>query len=319
LGERSVVLYASVPFCPSRCAYCSFVSADTARSGALIEPYLELLREEVTMLRRLDVTPAALDIGGGTPAVLSAEQLDNLLAAFELPAGTEITVEAGRPDVVTEEKLRAMKRRGVTRVCINPQSMNPTALAAIGRHHSPEDTVNACRAARLTGIETLNMDIIAGLPGDTLGGFCQTLRAVLEQRPENLTTHTLALKKGAALRGSPHPPERAALVGEMLALAYERLRREGYRPYYVYRQKFTPGGYENVGWTQPGRENLYNICMMEELTSVLAAGAGGVTKLVCPETEKITRLQNCKYPLEYLASRDKIADSRERIESFFAR
>jgi oxygen-independent coproporphyrinogen-3 oxidase len=319
LDPCACALYVSVPFCPQRCAYCSFVSADVTRASALAEPYVEMLAREIAAARAVVPRPVAVYVGGGTPTALSAGQLDKLLAALPLPEGAEFTVEAGRPDTLTREKLAVMRSRGVGRVSVNPQSMNAVTLSAIGRSHTPEDVRRAYALARSAGFAAVNMDIIAGLPGETEADFARTVDEVLALEPENITTHTLAPKKGAALySGAGHPRLRAAAARRMLDYAYARLRKRGYGPYYLYRQKFTPGMCENVGWTKPGHENLYNLCMMEELCTVIAAGAGAVTKLVSRGSGQIIRLQNCKYPLEYLRSRDKIESNIARAARFLS-
>lgn len=196
------------------------------------------------------------------------------------------TVEAGRPDTITEEKLRVLRARGVTRISVNPQTMSDEVLAAIGRKHTAKDVIDALAMVRRVGGFEVNMDLIAGLTADTAAGFKSTVDTVLALAPENITVHTLALKRGSkiTLEGAmlPTPPE----VGAMLTYANASLRAEGYSPYYLYRQKFMSGGFENVGWAKPGHFNLYNICIMEELCSILATGGGGSTKLIAPETEK---------------------------------
>ena len=260
-------------------------------------------------------------MGGGTPTTLTAPMLDRLGAAlagnFDLSALREYTVEAGRPDTITEEKLRVLRKWGVDRVSVNPQTMSDRVLAVIGRRHSAADIVDALEKVRRVGGFAVNMDLIAGLPADTVGGFADTLDRVLALAPENVTVHTLSLKKGSrlTLEGAELPT--AAEVGAMLDLAGERLRAAGYAPYYLYRQKFMSGGFENLGWARPGTENLYNICIMEELCSILAMGAGGSTKLVRTDGGRNLRLMAPKYPLEYIQNIAHTCEEKEKIAAFY--
>ena len=325
LEERDVCLYVGIPFCPTRCAYCSFVSQSVEKSMKLIPPFLEALEKEIAataaQAKALGLRPVSLYMGGGTPTTLSAEQLDTLCTwlerAFDLSALREYTVEAGRPDTITEEKLRVLRRHGADRVSVNPQTMSDRVLAVIGRRHTAADIRKALETVRQVGGFAVNMDLIAGLPGDSAEGFSQTLDQVLALNPENVTVHTLSLKKGSriTLEGTPIPD--AAAVGHMLDEAGQRLRLAGYAPYYLYRQKFMSGGFENVGWTKPGFENLYNICIMEELCSILAMGGGGSTKLIRPGQGRNIRLMAPKYPLEYVGSVAKTCADKEKISRFY--
>ena len=306
LEKRDIDVYVGVPFCPTRCAYCSFVSQSVERSFALVPPYVDALCAEITaggeMVRRAGARVRTFYMGGGTPTTLTAEQMDRVLTAFETAfdcsACTEITVEAGRPDTITREKLIAIREGGGNRISVNPQTMSDPVLAAIGRSHRAQDIRRAYALARETGVGAVNMDLIAGLPADTPAGFRRTVEEVLAMAPENITVHTLALKKGARLRQEETPLPSGTDVAAMLDFAWAALRQAGYLPYYLYRQKFMSGSFENVGWCKPGFVNVYNICMMEELHTVLSLGAGGVTKLV--EGGVVRRLANPKYPQEYL-------------------
>ena len=321
LREDEVSLYVGIPFCPTRCVYCSFVSADVGRTLKLVEPYLAALFREVEAagrgLREAGLAVRTVYIGGGTPTTLSAEQLTALMGAIsahiDLSRCTEYTVEAGRPDTITAEKLAAIKAGGADRVSVNPQTMHDHVLAAMGRNHSAADILSAYALVRESGLGCVNMDLIAGLPQDSEEGFRSSLDQVLALRPENITVHTLALKKGARLltEGGRIPDPRA--VALMLDYAWEELRRAGYVPYYLYRQKYMSGSFENVGWALPGHENLYNIAMMEELHTVLALGGGGVTKLVDTAIGKIQRLADPKYPYEYIAGIEKIAAEKRAL------
>ena len=325
LDERDVCLYVGIPFCPTRCAYCSFVSQSVEKSMKLMAPFLDALlldiRATAAETRRAGLRPVALYMGGGTPTTLSAAQLDRLCAAlereFDLSALREYTVEAGRPDTITSEKLRVLRAHGVGRVSVNPQTMSDSVLEAIGRRHTAQDIVDALALVRECGGFEVNMDLIAGLPTDTAGGFSRTLDAVLSLAPENVTVHTLSLKRGSGLTLAGRPLPEAGEVRAMLDEAMERLAGSGYAPYYLYRQKNMAGGFENVGWTKPGSENLYNICIMEELCSILAMGAGGSTKLVADGGKRIKRFIAPKYPQEYINAAPGFAAGKERIGEFY--
>lgn len=325
LDERDVCLYVGIPFCPTRCAYCSFVSQSVEKSMKLMEPFLDALlldiRATAAETRLAGLRPVALYMGGGTPTTLSAAQLDRLCAAlereFDLSALREYTVEAGRPDTITAEKLRVLRAHGVGRVSVNPQTMSDSVLEAIGRRHTAQDIVDALALVRECEGFEVNMDLIAGLPTDTAGGFSRTLDAVLSLAPENVTVHTLSLKRGSGLTLAGRPLPEAGEVRAMLDEAMERLAGSGYAPYYLYRQKNMAGGFENVGWTKPGSENLYNICIMEELCSILAMGAGGSTKLVADGGKRIKRFIAPKYPQEYINAAPGFAAGKERIGEFY--
>ena len=282
LGEKDVCLYVGIPFCPTRCSYCSFVSQSVEKSMKLIPPFLDALMQELDAaaeaVNKLGLSVISLYMGGGTPTTLSPEQLDMLCSRledrFDLSRLREYTVEAGRPDTVTEAKLRVMKSHGVDRVSVNPQTMCDGVLEAIGRRHSEQDIYDALEKVRSVGGMAVNMDLIAGLPTDTVEGFADTLDKVTALEPENITVHTLSLKKGSriTLEGSALPAP--AEVGRMLDIAGYKLRNNGYFPYYLYRQKFMSGGFENVGWAKEGFINLYNVCIMEELCSIIALEIG---------------------------------------------
>ena len=304
LQPEEISLYVGIPFCPTRCAYCSFISA-SGSANRLIPAYLDALFGEIDAAgeaaRRAGKTVRTVYIGGGTPTTLAPDQLkallDRLHTAFDLAPGTEFTVEAGRPDTITREKLEAIRDGGGNRISVNPQTMSDLVLETIGRSHRAEDIRQAYALAREVRVGA-NMDLIAGLPADTPAGFAATLDEVIGMDPENITVHTLALKKGARLRQENVTLPSGADVAHMLDFAWSALRAAGYRPYYLYRQKFMSGSFENVGWCKPGWANAYNICMMEELHTVLSLGAGGVTKAIGGRT--VRRLANPKYPQEYL-------------------
>ncbi len=325
LKEDEVSLYVGIPFCPTRCAYCSFVSADVGRTLKLLEPYLDALLEEIDALGRiLERTGKGLRtfyMGGGTPTTLSAAQLDRLLTrcreVLPLEGCTEYTVEAGRPDTIDRAKLEVLKGHGVGRISINPQTLEDHVLRAIGRKHAAGDIRAANDLARSVGFDCINMDLIAGLPQDSCEGFRRSLEGVLEMEPENVTIHTLALKKGSTLMEQGGSLPSGAEVAGMLDFSREVLIQRGYRPYYLYRQKYMSGALENVGWAKPGTENLYNIIMMEELQTVVSVGGGGVTKLVDHAAGRIVRLPNPKYPHDYLALREKVLAQKEELIRFY--
>lgn len=324
LRPEDISLYVGIPFCPTRCAYCSFVSASVEKTFSMIEPYLDALCREIAMMgktaRKLGLRIRSVYIGGGTPTTLTAQQLDRLLRVlalhFDLSNAAEYTVEAGRPDTVTAEKLEVLRRRGVSRISINPQTMEAQVLRAIGRRHSPEDTLRAMALAKASGIPHINMDLIAGLPGDTPESFRRSLDTCMELEPDNLTVHTLALKKGSRIMLEEETIPDARAVGEMLEYAGGRLSGAGYTPYYLYRQKYMSGNFENVGWCRPGAEGLYNIYIMEELHTILSLGAGGSTKMVDPRIGRIERYYNCKYAKEYLEKPEKLRANREKFAAF---
>ena len=324
LGEHEVSLYVGIPFCPTRCAYCSFVSADVGRALKLIDPFLDALSREIratgAMLADAGLRVRTVYFGGGTPTTLTAPQLDRLMGELaehiDLSACTEYTVEAGRPDTITAEKLAVLKRRGCDRVSVNPQSMSDAVLAAMGRAHRAADILGAFALVRESGIGCVNMDLIAGLPGDSADGFRSSLDQVLSLAPENVTVHTLALKKGSRLMEGETPLPPGEDVAAMLDYAWRALRDHGQVPYYLYRQKYMSGSFENVGWCLPGTESLYNICMMEELHTIVSLGGGGVTKLVDRHTGYIQRVANAKYPQEYIQKIDAICADKARVAEF---
>ena len=327
LGPRDIAVYIGIPFCPTRCAYCSFVSQSVERSFSLVEPYLDALTAEIRaageMVRENGLRIRALYVGGGTPTTLTAKQLHRLFTgletAFPLGLGLEITVEAGRPDTITAEKLGVLRDSGTTRVSVNPQTMEDHVLRAIGRRHSPGDIEAAMELVEAAGFRHVNMDLIAGLPEDPPEGFRRSLDRCLAFGTDNVTVHTLALKKGSRilLEGLTIPGPEA--VGEMLDYAGPALRDRGYAPYYLYRQKYMSGSFENIGWTRPGGECLYNIYIMSELCSILSFGAGGSTKMVDPSRRLIQRRFNPKYPKEYTERPEKARSNQADFAAFYAR
>ena len=318
--DGDISLYVGIPFCPTRCIYCSFVSAAIEKSKGLLPKYLSALEQEIyAAAEGLAANPhriRSVYIGGGTPTTLSAKQMAWLLevlhTAFDLSGCLEFTVEAGRPDTLDPEKLRVIRNGGASRISINPQTMEDPVLELLGRTHSAADILRAYDEARAAGHDNINMDLIAGLPGDSCAGFRRTVDTVLALKPENITVHTLALKKAASLYYESRTTlPTAEMVEDMLQYAAGALRAAGYRPYYLYRQKYMTGSFENVGWTLPGYENLYNIYMMEELHPILSLGSGGVTKQI--SGTKIERITNPKYPHEYIRDQALICERKRSL------
>lgn len=313
LEPNDVSVYIGIPFCPTRCIYCSFVSASTEKTAGLLPQYLDALIRELETVGRLLAASGrrvrTLYIGGGTPTTLSTPQLRRLMDAirthFDLSGLIEYTVEGGRPDTLDDEKLCAIRAGGCDRVSINPQTMNDAVLRAVGRRHTAAQTVEAFEAARRVGFDGINMDLIAGLPGDTPESFAASLDAVLALAPSNVTVHTLALKRGAELAMRQLTLPSAEDVRQMLQYAERALRERGYAPYYLYRQKYMSGSFENVGWCKPGYAGLYNIYMMEELHSILSLGGGAMTKINLPDGT-LERFHNPKFPQQYLARLDDV-------------
>lgn len=322
---RGYSLYVAIPFCPSRCSYCSFVSQTIGRELGLIDDYLACLERELAATaaaaKEAGLILETIYIGGGTPTSLDESQLERLMrmveAHFDIAAAKEYTVEAGRPDCTNAEKLRILRAHGVSRISINPQSFSPAVLRAIGRAHTADDILRCFEDARRAAHDNINMDLIAGLPEDGEEGFAASLERTLALAPESITLHTLTLKRGTQLTQSE---ERAvSLPGAMLAGAYPRLAGAGYAPYYLYRQKSTVENLENTGWALPGREGLYNILMMEETRPVLAVGAGACTKLVAGEGRVIKRLYNPKYPADHIRDFDTVLAKKRGVAAFYAR
>ncbi len=340
LTERNIIgkpspkdcsVYISIPFCPTRCSYCSFVSYTSKRLLSLIPEYLDKLKKDIRFnfetIRTLGLNVRTVYIGGGTPTILDEKQLEDLLAFIanetDVAALEEFTLEAGRPDTITYEKFAIAKKYGVTRVSVNPQSLCDRLLESVGRNHTSEEFFRAFEDARKAEIKTVNVDLIAGLPGDDFKTFAYTFDEVLKLRPENITVHTFCVKKSAELlrKDSNVFSIRGGSVGKCVDYSQIKSDQAGYIPYYMYRQKNTVGNYENVGFSLPGHEGIYNIYMMEEIHSIFAAGAGAVGKLVDNTTDncnkrEIERLFHQKYPYEYLCE-DKNEAFREATLKFY--
>jgi len=323
--EKSFSLYVSIPFCPTRCSYCSFISHSNDKAKKLMPEYVEYLIKEIietgNIAKGLGLKLESVYYGGGTPTALTEELLkkvtDAVSESFELEGIKEYTIEAGRPDSVTKEKFRIMKSCGCNRISINPQTFNDDVLKEIGRNHTSAETLEAMKTARDEGFDFINMDLIAGLPTDTLESYENTLNTVLSLSPENITVHTLALKRSATLVTDKRETNTGDLASQMLSHTYKTLSSAGYIPYYMYRQSKSLGNLENVGWAKEGFEGLYNVYMMEECHTILSVGAGAVTKLKNPRGNEIERIFNYKYPYEYISDFDEILKRKKRIAEFY--
>lgn len=315
---RDCSLYISIPFCPSRCAYCSFVSYTSKKLLSLVPEYIMRLTQDIRQVmkkaRELGLRIKTVYVGGGTPSILEPVELEILLAtvAEELDGQTpeEFTFESGRPDTITAKKLSLVHKYGANRISVNPQTLSPDVLSGIGRQHTVEDFYRAYSIARECGIEIINTDLIAGLPGDTFTKFAASMDGIISLNPENITIHTFCVKRSAAWRqNSDIYSMRGGDAGKCVDYSQIKTQQAGYKPYYMYRQKNTVGNFENVGFAYEGKEGRYNIYMMEEIHTILAVGAGAVTKLVHrPSDEQgktvIKRVFNPKYPYEYLRDTD---------------
>ena len=318
--ENDISLYVGIPFCPTRCSYCSFVSRTVGKRTELMEPYLQALYKELTFTGKLlansGKTLRTIYIGGGTPTTLTEDQLarllDTIYHVFPMDRCIEFTVEGGRPDTLSAEKLRTIRRHGADRMSINPQTMENEVLRACGRPHTAHDILRRYEEAVDAGFTAINMDLIAGLPNDSYAGFCRSLDTVAAQNPANITVHTLALKKGADLFEKRVELPDFQEVSRMVDYANTTLRALGYKPYYLYRQKYMTGSFENVGWSRDGLDCLYNIYMMEEIHTILSLGGGGMNKVNLPDGT-LRRFHNPKFPEEYITQIDDVLRQKEEL------
>jgi len=323
----SFSLYISIPFCPTRCSYCSFVSHSVENAGKLIPDYISLLKKEIAytadIAKKIGLRLETVYIGGGTPTSVTAEQLGSIMKcvtdSFDTSNLREYTVEAGRPDTITAEKLETIKHLGAGRISINPQTMNDSVLEKIGRRHTAADTVKAFETARKCGFCNINTDLIAGLPGDTPESFFDTVRSILSLDPESITVHSLSMKRSSRLTVTGSFPEVKAgeNAGKMVSFARNTLEKHGFLPYYMYRQSKTVGNLENVGYAKPGTECLYNVYTMDETHSILACGASAVSKLRQPHGSYIERIFNFKYPYEYISRFNELIERKKGVISFY--
>lgn len=324
---ESFSLYVGIPFCPSRCSYCSFVMASIERAEKLIEPYTKLLCEEIKrtaeIANKLGLRLETVYFGGGTPTTLSAEQLDTVLGtvnnSFDMSTCREFTVEAGRPDTIDIAKLFALKENKVDRISINPQTVNNEVLKTIGRKHTAQQFFDAFELARKCGFDNINTDLIAGLPTDTTESFKNSLDSIVRLNAECITVHTLCMKRASRLttEGVTLDLQQARDAREMLAYTQNVLGQNEYIPYYMYRQSRMVGNLENVGWSKRGFESLYNFYVMDETHTILACGSGGVTKLKRNNPDYLERIFNFKYPYEYIDRFDELIQRKSGIMQFY--
>ena len=321
LEPNDISLYVGIPFCPTRCTYCSFVSRTIGKKTELLDPYVNALLKEMEitgkLLDRSGKKIRTIYIGGGTPTTLTSAQmaymLDAIGGSFDLSRCIEFTVEGGRPDTLDAEKLRTIRNHGADRMSINPQTMEDAVLRACGRPHTAADVVRAYHEAVDAGFKAINMDLIAGLPRDSVDGFKRSLDAVASLDPANITVHTLALKKGADLFEKREGLSSAEEVTAMVDYANAMLRGLAYKPYYLYRQKYMSGSFENVGWSRDNLDCLYNIYMMEEIHTILSLGGGGMNKVNFSDGS-LKRFHNPKFPEQYI---DMIEDvCKQKAEMF---
>ena len=320
IGKNSVSIYIGIPFCPTRCLYCSFVSTDLKKSGKYTDDFVRLLVKEIEktsqILSELSLYVQNVYIGGGTPTSLSANQLKDIFDAIEKYLKNEklkeFTLEAGRPDTITKEKLIAAKNAGVNRISINPQTMNDVTLKKIGRRHSSDMIREAFRLARECGFDNINMDLIAGLPDESVEMFKYSLNEIIKMNPENITVHSMCIKKAAALRFSEIELTKSKDMNEMLDYTAQVMKNTKREPYYMYRQKNISGNLENVGYAEKSRMSFYNINIMEEAQTIIALGGGAVTKIV--KGDRIERIFNFKDPYEYINRFDEIIAKKEEAK-----
>lgn len=318
-----ISIYIGIPFCPTRCVYCSFTAYSLEQKQKEVEPYLEALFKEISFVAeaKASIPIRSLYIGGGTPTSLNEDQLERLLShvkqCFDLSQIEEYTVEAGRPDTISREKLRIMKMHGVGRISINPQSMNQKTLDAIGRKHGVEDIKEVFKAARELGHDNINMDMILGLPDEDIADVAYTLAELRKLNPENITVHTMAIKRASRLKEALISGEEdihlteGEKIQEMLNLCEKEMMEMGLYPYYMYRQKNMLGNFENVGYAKPGTEGVYNIEIMEEAQSIIALGAGAITKIVYQNGERIDRIPNVKSLKDYIERIDEMIERKK--------
>lgn len=324
---ESFSLYVGIPFCPSRCSYCSFVMASIERAEKLIEPYTKLLCEEIKrtaeIANKLGLRLETVYFGGGTPTTLSAEQLNTVLRtvnkSFDMSTCREFTVEAGRPDTIDSAKLFALKENKVDRISINPQTTNDEVLKTIGRKHTAQQFFDAFELARKCGFDNINTDLIAGLPTDTPESFKNSLDSIVKLNAECITVHTLCMKRASRLttEGVTLDLQQARDAREMLAYTQNILGQNEYIPYYMYRQSRMVGNLENVGWSKKDFESLYNVYVMDETHTILACGSGGVTKLKRNNPDYLERIFNFKYPYEYIDRFDEVIQRKSGIMQFY--
>ena len=317
-GDGWMDVYIGIPFCTTRCAYCSFSSGEIG-DGSLIVPYMTALVREMRACREILKDSGrklrALYVGGGTPTALPQDAFEQLMAEMKdcFPGAVEYTVEAGRPDTLTGAKLRAIRGAGVSRISINPQTMNDRTLEVIGRAHTAQQVKDAYALAREEGIPHINMDVIAGLPGENEADFAHTMDEALKLKPESLTVHTLAIKRSSRMSLENHPLPDGEMTARMVEAGRETARKMGMKPYYLYKQKYMAGNLENTGYALPGHACLYNVDIMEETSHILAMGAGGISKRIFPEEGHIERAPNVSNIHDYLTRTDEMIRRKREL------
>lgn len=321
IGKNSISLYIGIPFCPTRCVYCSFVSTDIRTSGKYMGEFIDKLLLEIEktaeIVKKSGVYVENIYIGGGTPTTVSAVDFERifrrLYSCIDMSHIVEFTVEAGRPDTIDKEKLSVLKKYGVNRISINPQSMNDKTLKKIGRSHSVDMIYDTYKIAKDIGFDIINMDLIAGLPDETPENFMYSLNEVIKLKPENITVHSLCIKRAANYRHTENELTKSEDMNKMLSFTQKRMKEEGYDAYYMYRQKNSSGNLENVGYAKPGTMSTYNVNIMEEKQTIVALGGGGSSKIIIGD--RIERVFNFKDPLEYIRRFDEILTKKDEILS----
>ncbi len=320
-GDEWMDVYIGIPFCTTRCAYCSFSSGEIG-DGSLVDPYMDALAREIRacaeILKDSGRKLRALYVGGGTPTALPQEAFERLTEEMTgcFPGAAEYTVEAGRPDTLTRAKLRTIRQAGISRISINPQTMNDRTLEVIGRAHTAQQVRDAYALAREEGIPHINMDVIAGLPGESEADFARTMDETRKLRPESLTVHTLAIKRSSRMSLEKHPLPDGEMTARMVEAGRKTAREMGMAPYYLYKQKYMAGNLENTGYALPGHACLYNVDIMEETSHILAMGAGGISKRIFPEEGHIERAPNVSNIHDYINRTDEMI--RRKRELFLA-
>ena len=321
--KNDICLYIGVPFCKTRCLYCSFVTNSAAKNSKYMRPFVKNLKTEIEytadLLKKTDYNIVGLYFGGGTPTTLSAMDLEDVInkcyESFDLTNLVEFTVEAGRPDTIDREKLETLKKCGVTRISINPQTMNDNILKVIGRAHTVEDIYESFSLARECGFDNINMDIIAGLPTETFEEFQNSVNLVTKLEPECITVHTMSIKRGSVLHEKlgDYALTDEKVVSQMVDYSINKLTELKYFPYYLYRQKHMVGDFENIGYSKEGKECLYNIMIMEETNSIVSMGCGGVSKIVNLPNDRIERVFNVKEAKDYVERIDEMLHRKDVI------
>ncbi len=324
-NDSLVDIFVNIPICPSRCKYCSFISSEYDKVKDIVPTYIDCLLKEIAEIKQIinnkNLIVRSIYIGGGTPSVLSAQELDKILSQLAYPS-VEFTVEAGRPDSITREKLEVLKRNNVTRICVNPQTFCEKTLKLIGRKHTVKDVISAYAMAVEFGFN-VNIDLIAGLPGEKFSTFKKSIETAIEMAPANITVHSLALKRGSNLTNEAIKTKDTSAfdcaapeeVKKMIDYSSKRLHEEGYLPYYMYKQKNTPLGLENVGYCQKGTVCIFNVDSMEETCSVLACGANAISKRVFSIENRIERSANVKFIEEYISRIDEMIERKKELFS----